>query len=137
MLSVGGIRDESMATLRLKGLVSRMQRVRQQLVAGIPPNQVDEFRTHIRNTIDQVEALCAEKRTTPQHLPRPSYQAYHFFKTIDLKNLPVGSPRFETAAPPFRISRLLQAREHTQVELSALAQLAPAPRQYRLLTQNS
>lgn len=127
MLSFRGICDESMATLRLKGLVSRMQRVRQQLVAGIPPNQVDEFRTHIRDTIDQVEALCAEKRMTPQHLPRPSYQAYHFFKTLDLRNLPVGEPKSETSAPPFRIRRLLQTRERTQAGLSALAQLAPGP----------
>lgn len=115
-----------MATVRLKGLVSCMQRVRQQLAAGIPADQVEDLRADVRRTIDQVEAMCAAHRSTPRQLPQPSYQAYRFLKTLDLDHLPVIHPLVEAAAPALRIDHLLQVREHTQAALSALALLASA-----------
>ncbi len=114
-----------MASLRLKGLVSRMQRVREQLVAGIPDDQVDDFRSDVHRMVDQVEQLCAAHRTTPRQLPRPSYQAYRFFKTLDLDHLPLRDPAQAVVAPPLRIRNILRIRERAQAELALLVDHSP------------
>ncbi len=114
-----------MTSLRLKGLVSRMQRVREQLVAGIPADQADDFRNGIRSTVEQVEQLCAAHRTTPPQLSRPSYQAYQFFKTLDLDHLPLRDPGQAVHAPPLKIRNLLRIRERAQSELALLLDHSP------------
>jgi hypothetical protein len=118
---------ENMASIRLKGLVSRMQRVREQLVAGIPADQAENFRGHIRTTIQQVEELCAAYHSAPRQLPRPSYQAYRFFKTLDLEHLPLRDPAQAPAVPPLKIRHLLHLRERIQTELSRLANSGAEP----------
>jgi hypothetical protein len=113
-----------MATLRLKGLVSRMQHVREQLVAGIPADQAEAFRADIKETITQVEQACAAHRSTPRQLPTPSYQAYRFLKTLDLEHLPLRDPAQAPAAPRLKIRHLLRIRERTQLELAGLVNSA-------------
>lgn len=110
-----------MATLRFKGLVSRMQRAREQLVAGIPADQAEAFRAHVKETIEHVERACASHRSTPRQLPTPSYQAYRFFKTLDLDHLPVPDPNHRPAERALKIRHLLEIRARTQAELARIA----------------
>ena len=53
--------------IRIKGLVSLMNHVREQLSQGIPAGEVDSFRTMVRDGIRTVEALC---RNQPHHAGR-------------------------------------------------------------------
>lgn len=105
-----------------------MQRVREQLVAGIPADQADDFRDAILNTVEQVEQLCAARRSTPRQLSRPSYQAYHFLKTLDLDHLPLRDPAQTPASPPLRVRHLLQIRERIQAELAHIVHSTQEPR---------
>lgn len=114
-----------MASIRLKGLVSHVHRVREQLVAGIPADQADDYRTAIKKTIEQVEQVCAAHHSTPRRLPRPSYHAYRFLKSLDLDHLPLRDLQCEPprlgAAPPLKVRNLLRTREHVQAELARMA----------------
>jgi len=67
-----------------------MNQARSQMAAGIPEDQEEAFRAFITGTINQVEKICKKRSISPSELPRPSYRAYRFLKSIDLQNLPSG-----------------------------------------------
>lgn len=102
------------SNLRIKGLVRLMNHVRDQLRAGIPPEQAEDFRAMVRDNIQTVDRICRENRTTPADLPAPSRRAYAYLRSLDLKHLP--KPDETTAGPPpskkIRISGIVATCNH-------------------------
>ena len=91
------------ASIRIKGLVSLMNNVRERLSAGIPPERADDFRAMVTDGVRTVEAICHQHHVTPDDLPAPSRRAYAYLKGLDLKHLPPpvasGTVAGGTAAP--------------------------------------
>lgn len=90
--------NRSGTDLRIRGLVSLMNHVRDQLRVGVQGNEARELRALVREGLRAVERLCREHGTTPGHLPAPSRRAYEYLSGLDLSRLP--KPR--RAAPPVR-----------------------------------
>ncbi len=86
-----------MPALRIPGLVRTMNNVRAQLAAGIPAADVDAFRKHVRQTVDDVEQISRTRMRQPSDLAAPSYRAFQFLKHLDLERLPI---RPDGAPPP-------------------------------------
>lgn len=81
--------------LRVSGAVRAMNSARQALSAGLRPEEKEEFRRQVMETLAQLEAICRAHRITPQALPGPTFRAYQYLKSIDLQNLPTradGTP---------------------------------------------
>lgn len=78
--------------MRILGLVRRFNSVRAQLQAGVPEDEVEAFRTQVRETVRQVESLCRRHRVSPDQLPGPSRAAYRFLKDLNLENVPARQP---------------------------------------------
>lgn len=110
-----------MATLRLKGLVGAMNRVREQLAAGIPTEQADAFRENVRRTVADVEKICAANDITPAQLSAPSRSAYLFLKNLDLDHLPILQLGGQERATTFRVKNLVRIESGAQRELERLA----------------
>ncbi|HOT92587.1 MAG TPA: hypothetical protein PLJ78_11390 [Anaerolineae bacterium] len=83
-------------SLRIKGLVSLMNRVREQMSAGIPPEHADEFRALVMDGVRTVEEICRRNHITPNDLPAPSRRAYAYLRSLDLKHLPLPAPQAST-----------------------------------------
>ncbi len=98
--------------VRISGLVRMMRWAREQLAAGIPPDQAASFRARVRQTLVQVEAICHEHRIQPQDLPKPSYDAYRFLQEIDLEALPLReTPLVAPRAKTVRITNIVAAQQ--------------------------
>ena len=61
--------------VRIKGLVSASNQVREQLKVGIAAERVEEFRQQVRATLRATEQLCASARMMPAQLPTPFSQS--------------------------------------------------------------
>lgn len=97
-----------------------MNRAREQLAAGIPADQAEEFRRHVRETLEQVEQVCRAERSTPRRLSQSSYQAYSFLKTLDLDHLPLREPNDGETTEPLQVRHLIRNCEWTQAELARI-----------------
>jgi len=107
--------------IRIKGLVSFMNHVREQLSAGIPPDQVAQFRTVVRENLRAVETICRQHHITPNDLPAPSRRAYAYLKGLNLKNLPVRSEPVPNTPKEVRVTNIVSVSDYFQVELLRLA----------------
>lgn len=105
-----------------------MNDVRACLAAGIPPGEADAFRAHVAGIVDDVERICRTRRARPADLPAPSYRAFQFLKTLDLRRLPI---RPADAAPPpphdFRITNLVAICDDLHAAILALVDPAARP----------
>jgi hypothetical protein len=98
--------------IKIKGLVHVFNRVRSQLQAGLRPDEVELFRKQVSTAIRDVEEICRQHKTTPDHLPGPSRLAYQFLKNLDLNNLPVSQREAPvTANPSFKIRNVVKIGE--------------------------
>ncbi len=117
-----------MTTLRIPGLIRAMNDVRARLAAGIPPGEADAFRAHVAHIVEDVERICRTRRTRPADLPAPSYRAFLFLKTLDLRRLPI---RPADAAPPpphdFRVTNLVAICDDLHAAILALVDPAAWP----------
>lgn len=108
--------------LRITGVVSAMNRVRQGLSLGIPASEVDSFRHFVRETIETVETICYEHRITPAQLPAPTYRAYQFLKSLHLEELSINQETgAATQRTKVRIKNVVAACNSFQTELNQLA----------------
>ena len=117
-------------SLRIKGLVAAVTRLREQLRDGIEAGQIEAFRHNVTHTLVQMGRLCREHGITPAQLPRPSHQAYAFLKTIDLERLPIRDGNANPATPPLRpvrIKNLLSICDRVQSQLDRIVEQAPLP----------
>jgi hypothetical protein len=98
-----------------------MNDVRAQLAAGIPPAEADAFRKHINTLVDEVEQICRARHRKPSDMPAPSYRAFQFLKTLDLRRLPIR-PADAPPPPPtnFRIINQVAVCDDLHAEILAL-----------------
>jgi hypothetical protein len=99
-----------------------MNVARQQLAAGIPPEEGADFRDWINDLIYQVEAICQKNKLRPAELPAPSYRAYLYLKGLDLKHLPPVRKGEKPAGSRVQVRGLVALVNTIQVRLSDLAQ---------------
>ena len=101
-------------SFRISGLVKFFNEVRAELVEGIPPSRQADFRRKVENVVGQVEQICRQYRKTPDALPAPSRNAYHFLKSLDLENLPRPNHphQVKAAAAPLRMNGLTRSVQH-------------------------
>jgi hypothetical protein len=85
-------------SVRISGLVTASNRVRDSLKVGIPAQQVEQFRQSVLTAIQTTEQLCAQARMTPAQLPTPSRKAYAFLKQLDLDRLPIADASLPATA---------------------------------------
>jgi hypothetical protein len=122
--------------LRISGLVKIFNEVRAELVVGIPENKQPDFCRKVESVIKQVEQICRRHRKTPDALPAPSRNAYHFLKNLDLENLPKPNDSQQTLplASPQRISGLLSTAHTLSDKIWRNALLySRDPQQYSLM----
>jgi hypothetical protein len=85
-------------SVRISGLVTASNQVRDSLNVGIPAQQVEQFRQSVLTAIQTTEQLCAQARMTPAQLPTPSRKAYAFLKQLDLDRLPIADASLPATA---------------------------------------
>jgi hypothetical protein len=73
--------------IRVKGLVRAASLVRQQLQAGIRPDEAQQFREQVASILRTVETICSQNGMTPELLPAQSRQAYWYLKELDTEHL--------------------------------------------------
>lgn len=112
-----------MGTIRLNGLVGAMNRVREQLTAGIPEAKVESFREYVQRTVTEVEKICAANNITPAQLSAPSRNAYLYLKNLDLTRIPVVSSPNENCVTSVRVQNLVRIENEVQAGLARLAQM--------------
>jgi hypothetical protein len=102
-------------------LVKVARQARARLAAGLPPDEVERFRRWVRRNVAQTEAICRERRATPDDLPTPSRRAYRFLKGIDLENLPLRESPAPVAAKTVRISGIVATQNHLNARMAEWA----------------
>ena len=110
-------------SIRLNGLVGAMNRVREQLTAGIPEAKAESFREYVQRTVTEVEKICAANNTMPAQLSAPSRNAYLYLKNLDLNHLPVVASPTDNRVTTVRVQNLVRIENEVQVELARLAQM--------------
>jgi hypothetical protein len=117
-----------MKLIRIKGLVSLMNRTRKQLANGIPTSEVKAFKGMVLDTITFVEEFCWENDVPLSDLPGPTRRAYEYLKRIDLDNLPVRRECDAETVSSLRISGMIATCREIQFEFSRLARAQLAGR---------
>jgi hypothetical protein len=108
--------------VRIKGLVTASNRVREQLKVGISAQHVGTFRQYVLTALQTTEQLCASARMTPTQLPPPSRKAYTFLKQLDLDRLPIADASApSTAHQTLTLRNVRVQHQQIQVEISNLA----------------
>lgn len=128
----GGSRKK---VLRISGVVKAMNLARERLGRGILPSEADDFRQWVRGMTREVENICRQYGTKPEGLPAPTFRAYQFLKSIDLKDLPInehpetGPAGGSTGRKKVRISNLIAISNAIQKELAGLVAKSGAANQ--------
>jgi len=78
--------------VKIRGLVAFQNRVRDELLRGVPPEKLDTFRRNIESAVTAVKKLCDDYGMTPDELPGPSRNAYRYLASIDLSSIPATEP---------------------------------------------
>jgi hypothetical protein len=108
--------------VRIKGLVTASNRVREQLKVGISAQHVRAFRQYVLTALQTTEQLCATARMTPMQLPPPSRKAYAFLKQLDLDRLPIADASVpSTAHQTLSLRNVRVQHQQIQVEIANLA----------------
>jgi hypothetical protein len=97
-----------MPEIRVHGLVRLMRWASAQLAAGIAPERAASFHASIIEAIQQVDHLLRQNRLSPSKLPRPSFEAYQFLKSVDLTKLPPSRPAPRRQKTPIGLSLAIQ-----------------------------
>jgi hypothetical protein len=108
--------------VRIKGLVTASNRVREQLKVGISAQHVEEFQQYVLTALQATEQLCAAARMTPTQLPIPSRKAYAFLKQLDLDRLPMADASApSTNHQTITLRNVRAQQQQIQGEMSKLA----------------
>lgn len=114
------IQRKTESKLRIQGLVRLMNYAREQISAGVPADQQEDFRALVEDGVRQVERICRQHRCTPRDLPAPSRRAYRYLKSLDLDNLPAREAD-QSPAPRVRVSGIIRTVDYYQSKLADLA----------------
>jgi hypothetical protein len=77
--------------IKIRGILKTAQTAQYELKNGLSTQKIADFKQFITSSVESIERLCAEAKTTPHHLPKRSREAYYFLKGIDLDNLPIAT----------------------------------------------
>jgi len=110
-----------MKSIRIKGLVSLMNRSRKQLANGIPALEIDAFKKMILDATAFVEGTCRQNGVSLSDLPTPSRRAYEYLKRIDLEDLPILCDQKAKPVSSLRISNIVSSSKRIQGEFAELA----------------
>ena len=99
--------------IRIKGLVRAASLVRQQLLAGIRPEEAQRFREQVASTLRTVDIICAQNGMTLDLLPARSRQAYRYLKELDTEQLPLSPTQDPLpVAPSLRIKNIVKIGDY-------------------------
>jgi len=113
--------------IKIRGLVSVMNRVRDQLRAGISPEEEADFRATVRDAVRTVDNICRANRITPGDLPTPSSKAYAYLSGLDLGDLPRPTRDQIVTENSVRISGILTTCRRYHRKLSDVVTSEPGP----------
>ena len=113
--------------IQIRGLVSVMNRVRDQLRAGISPAEDADFRATVRDAVRTVDNICRSGRVKPEDLPTPSRKAYAYLSGLDLRDLPRPTRDQIVTENSVRISGILTTCRRYHRKLADLATSEPPP----------
>ncbi|OUL28139.1 SprT-like family protein [Nostoc sp. T09] len=102
--------------IKIRGILKTAQTVQDDLRNGLSTQKVAEFKQFIQSSVETIERLCAEAKTTPHHLPRRSREAYYFLKGIDLGNLPIASSQATQTQVASISIKNIKAQQNTILE---------------------
>ena len=114
------IKRKTKSKLRIQGLVRLMNYARDQISAGVPADQQEDFRALVEDGVRQVERICRQHRCPPRDLPAPSRRAYRYLKGLDLDDLPERAAD-QPPAPHVRVSGIISTVNYYQSRLVDLA----------------
>ncbi|MCJ7551015.1 MAG: hypothetical protein MUQ30_15180, partial [Anaerolineae bacterium] len=104
-----------------------MNRVRDQLRAGISPEEEADFRATVRDAVRTVDNICRAGRITPGDLPTPSRKAYAYLSGLDLGDLPRPTCDQIVTENSVRISGILTTCRRYHRKLADVATSEPPP----------
>jgi len=113
--------------IHIRGLVSVMNRVRDQLRAGISPEEEADFRATVRDAVRTVDNICRVNRITPADLPTPSRNAYAYLSGLDLGDLPRPTRDQIVTENSVRISGILSTCRRYHRKLADVVTSEPGP----------
>jgi len=113
--------------IQIRGLVSVMNHVRDQLRAGISPEEEADFRATVRDAVRTVDNICRANRVTPEDLPTPSRKAYAYLSGLDLGNLPQSTRDQIVTENSIRISGILTICRRYHRKLADVLNSEPPP----------
>jgi len=113
--------------IQIRGLVSVMNRVRDQLRAGISPEEEADFRATVRDAVRTVDNICRASRITSGDLPTPSRKAYAYLKGLDLGDLPRPTCDQVVTQNSVRIAGILATCRRYHRKLAAIVTSGPPP----------
>ncbi|OUL18466.1 SprT-like family protein [Nostoc sp. RF31YmG] len=102
--------------IKIRGILKTAQTVQDDLRNGLSTQKVAEFKQFIKSSVETIERLCAEAKTTPHNLPRRSREAYYFLKGIDLGNLPIASSQATQTQVASISIKNIKAQQNTILE---------------------
>ena len=107
--------------IRITGIVKTANQVRTKLQQGVHPQEIDSFKAFVDNSLQTIEKICQEAKTTPNSLPTPSRKAYHYLKRIDWHNLPPIQPE-QTTLPiqTLSIKNIVKQQKNIQQRIAQL-----------------
>jgi len=113
--------------IQIRGLVSVMNHVRDQLRTGISPEEEADFRATVRDAVRTVDTICRANRITPEDLPTPSRKAYAYLSELDLGNLPRPTRDQIVTENSVRISGILTTCRRYHRKLADIVTSEPPP----------
>ena len=76
--------------LRITGLIRLSEAVRRELAGPLSAAQRDKIKLRVAQSLQQIEQIARDARTSLDRLPAPSRRAVEFLKSIEWEKLPVG-----------------------------------------------
>lgn len=121
--------------LRIRGLVSLMNRVRQRLATGLGAQEAAALQQQVRDALAVVERLCREHGAAIADLPAPTRRAYQYLAQLEVQaetpgpGVPLPAPASSApGAVQYRVKGLRQALVSFLNQLAAAANEAARER---------
>ena len=112
--------------IRISGIVKTANQVRSKLQQGVHLQEVDSIKGFVLDSLQTIEDICIEAKTTPNSLPTRSRKAYYYLKNIDWDNLLLTNElKVESALKPrlpttLRIKNVVKQQKYIQQQIGQL-----------------
>ncbi|WP_052055257.1 hypothetical protein [Myxosarcina sp. GI1] len=111
--------------IRIRGIVKTANQVKSKLQQGVHRNKVDSLREFVFDSLQTIDELCKEAKTSSKKLPVRSRRAYDYLKNIDWQNLPLTDQKQEKPArssnsSTLRIKNLVKQQKNCQQRIREL-----------------